>query len=183
MRVDVDDTNRIILGMLAENGRATYSEIAKSAGLSEQAVRRRVKIMLDGGAIRRFTVELGEEARATKAIVLASVESATETSRVSAKLAGLRGVKAVYEITGQYDIAVIMGAPSVAQINSGIDTLRKVEGVTDTNTVIILKTVAPADALRGAAPAEARGRGAARRPPAPSPQDRGHRAPWRKRRG
>ena len=48
----------------------------------------------------------------------------------------------IYEITGQHDIAVIMSAAGISEINETIDTVRGVPGVTDTNTVIILRTVA-----------------------------------------
>ena len=51
------------------------------------------------------------------------------------------GVKTVYEITGQYDIAVIISSPNITEINLAIDALRKVPGVSDTNTVIILREV------------------------------------------
>jgi DNA-binding Lrp family transcriptional regulator len=53
----------------------------------------------------------------------------------------LAGVKIVYEITGQYDIAAIIAAPAIAEINKCIDDIRKIEGVSDTNTVIILRTI------------------------------------------
>ncbi len=97
--------------------------------------------MLDGGTIKRFTVEIGEE-NATSAIVLISVDSSTDTSKVSEKLAKLEGVKTVYEITGQYDIITIISATNISEINSSIDALRKIPGVIDTNTVIILRKVA-----------------------------------------
>ena len=77
----------------------------------------------------------------TSAIVLISVDSTTDTSRVSSRLTKLNAVKTVYEITGQYDISVIIRAPSITEINSGIDELRKIPGVIDTNTVIILRTI------------------------------------------
>jgi DNA-binding Lrp family transcriptional regulator len=108
--------------------------------LAESAVRRRVKNLVDSGTIKKFTVELGEQ-NTTSAIVLVSVDSATDTSKVSLKLAKLDGVKTVYEITGQYDITTIMSATSIAEINNTIDALRKIPGVVDTNTVIILRKI------------------------------------------
>jgi DNA-binding Lrp family transcriptional regulator len=56
-------------------------------------------------------------------------------------LLNLEGVDVIYEITGQYDIAAIISAPVISEINSYIDEVRKIEGVSDTNTVIILKTL------------------------------------------
>ena len=81
------------------------------------------------------------ETNTTSAIVLISVDSATDTSKVSTKLTKLEDVKTVYEITGQYDISVIIRSGNIAEINICIDELRKIQGVIDTNTVIILRTI------------------------------------------
>ncbi len=135
-----DEVDEKIIEYLKENSRESFVDIGKKLKLSESAVRRRVKNLLGSGVIKKFTLELGEE-NATSAIVLVSVDSATDTSKVSAKLTKLEGVKTVYEITGQYDITVIISAATIAEINNSIDALRKIPGVVDTNTVIILKKV------------------------------------------
>ncbi|MGY5148757.1 MAG: HTH-type transcriptional regulator LysM [Candidatus Nitrosopumilus sp. bin_68KS] len=135
-----DKVDEKIIGYLKEDARESFVDIGKKLKLSESAVRRRVKNLVDSGTIKKFTLELGEE-NATSAIVLVSVDSATDTSKVSLKLAKLEGVKTVYEITGQYDITTIMSASSIAEINNTIDALRKIQGVVDTNTVIILRKI------------------------------------------
>jgi Lrp/AsnC family leucine-responsive transcriptional regulator len=135
-----DKTDEKIIGHLKEDSRESFVDIGKKLKLSESAVRRRVKNLVDSGTIKKFTLELGEE-NTTSAIVLVSVDSATDTSKVSLKLAKLEGVKTVYEITGQYDITTIMSASSISEINSTIDALRKIPGVVDTNTVIILRKI------------------------------------------
>ena len=135
-----DKVDEKIIEYLKENARESFVDIGKKLKLSESAVRRRVKNLQGSGTIKKFTLELGEE-NATSAIVLVSVDSATDTSKVSTKLTKLEGVKTVYEITGQYDITVIVSAATNAEINNSIDALRKISGVVDTNTVIILKKV------------------------------------------
>ena len=135
-----DKIDEKIIGYLKEDSRESFVYIGKKLKLSESAVRRRVKNLVDSGTIKKFTVELGEQ-NSTSAIVLVSVDSATDTSKVSLKLAKLDGVKTVYEITGQYDITTIMSATSIAEINNTIDALRKIPGVVDTNTVIILRKI------------------------------------------
>ena len=129
-----------IIGFLRDDARESFVEIGKKLKLSESAVRRRVKNLVDNGVIEKFTVEMGES-NTTSAIVLISVDSATDTSKVSTKLTKLEAVKTVYEITGQYDISVIIRAGNIAEINMCIDELRKIQGVIDTNTVIILRTI------------------------------------------
>jgi len=135
-----DNVDEKIINYLKEDSRESFVDIGKKLKLSESAVRRRVKNLVSSGTIKKFTLELGEE-NTTSAIVLVSVDSATDTSKVSIKLAKLDGVKTVYEITGQYDITTIISAPNITEINSTIDALRKIAGVVDTNTVIILRKI------------------------------------------
>ena len=135
-----DKTDEKILEFLQKDSRESFVEIGKKLKLSESAIRRRVKNMVDNGIIEKFTVQVGET-NSTSAIVLVSVDSAIDTSKVSVKLTKLTAVKTVYEITGQYDISVIIRAPNITEINLCIDNLRKIPGVIDTNTVIILRTV------------------------------------------
>lgn len=135
-----DETDEKIIQILQADSRRAFVEIAHEIGLSESAVRRRVKNLVDRGIIKRFTIELGTSDK-TSAITLISVASTADTSAVSTKLMSLGSVQVVYEITGQYDIAAIISAPAIAEINKCIDDIRKIEGVSDTDTVIILKTM------------------------------------------
>ena len=129
-----------ILGILQADSRKPFVDIATEIGLSESAVRRRVKNLLDSETIKRFTIELNTTNK-TSAITLISVASTADSSAVSKDMMNLKGVEIIYEITGQYDIAAIISASSVIEINRCIDEVRKIEGVSDTNTVIVLKTM------------------------------------------
>ena len=133
-----DNTDEKILGFLRDDSRGSFVEIGKKLKLSESAVRRRVKNMVDSGAITKFTVEEGGDQ--PEALVLVSADSSIDTSKVSLKLTKLDGIKKIYEITGQYDICVIVQAPTITEINACIDDLRKISGVTDTNTVTVSYT-------------------------------------------
>ena len=67
-----DKVDERIIGYLKEDSRESFVDIGKKLKLSESAVRRRVKNLVDSGTIKRFTLELDEE-NATSAIVLISV--------------------------------------------------------------------------------------------------------------
>ena len=136
----MDPTDVKIIKILQSDSRRAFVEIANEIGLSESAVRRRVKNLTRREIIKKFTVEINSGDK-TSAITLISVNSTSDTSFVSGKLMGLVGVEVIYEITGQYDIAAVISAPSISEINKCIDEVRKTEGVSDTNTVIILKTI------------------------------------------
>jgi DNA-binding Lrp family transcriptional regulator len=140
MSNELDSTDENIMQLLREDSRKSFVDIGAQIGLSESAVRRRVKNLMDRGLIKRFTIEMGTSNK-TSAITFISVDSQVQTDIICAKLMGLNGVEVIYEITGQYDIAVIIAAPTIADINRCVDNLRKIEGVSDTNTVIVLRTI------------------------------------------
>src|SRR5919205_2438750 len=131
MSNNVDPFDDKIIKILQSNSRKSFVEIADEIRLSESAVRRRVKHLIDSGIIKRFTIEL-ESSNKTSAITLISVSSSADTSIVSSNLMKLNGVEVIYEITGQYDIAAIIVAPSIAEINKYIDDVRRIDGVSDT---------------------------------------------------
>ena len=140
MSENLNSIDEKIINILKNDSRKSFVEIANDIGMSESAVRRRVKNLQDVGVIKKFTIDLGPSNK-TSAITLISVSSTADTSNVSKRLLGLKGVEVVYEITGQFDIATIIIAPTILEINSYIDEIRKIDGVSDTNTVIILRTL------------------------------------------
>ena len=135
-----DSVDDKIIKILQEDSRKSFVEIANEIGYSESAVRRRVKNLTRNGIIKKFTIAT-QSGDKTSAIALISVSSTSDTSAVSANLMKLTGVQTIYEITGQYDIVAIISSPSIAEINRCIDDVRRTDGVADTNTVIILRTI------------------------------------------
>lgn len=134
----MDELDEKILELLKDHGRAPYMEIAKRVGLSEGAVRKRIKAMVDSGVISKFTVQL-RFTKGAKAVTLLSVNPRFPTSAVSDSVKKIQGVEVVYEITGQYDIAAIISTLNVAEVNRSIEKIRSVKGVSNTNTMIILR--------------------------------------------
>jgi len=134
----LDSVDQKIIHILQADARKSYVEIANEIGFSESAIRRRVKNLLDTGVIKRFTIEM-DSGDKTSAITLISVSSTSDTPTVSTDLMKIKGVQVIYEISGQYDIAAIISAPTIEEINKCIDEVRKANGVSDTNTVIVLK--------------------------------------------
>jgi DNA-binding Lrp family transcriptional regulator len=135
----IDDLDKKILSILKEDGRKSYTEIARAVGLSEGAVRRRVQNLSSSGVIKKFTISLGVE-EGVRAITLASVDPTASTSAVSERISNIPRVETVYEITGQYDVAAVLVAPSIDEVNRCVDQIRQLEGVSTTNTMIVLRS-------------------------------------------
>ena len=135
----VDNTDKEIIEILKHDGRATYSDIGKRIGLSEGAVRKRIKALVDSRTIRRFTVKVGLTEGA-EAIALLSVDPSLPTSEVSKALKQFSNVETVYEITGDYDIAVTISGLNITEVNECLENIRRLTGVANTNTMIILRS-------------------------------------------
>lgn len=138
MRRPLDDLDEKILEILRDDGRASYIEIGEKVELSEGAVRKRIKAMVDSAVITKFTVQLGFT-KGAKAVALISVNPQIPTSTVSKNLRKIPGIEVVYEVTGQYDIAAIVTTMNIADVNRCVEDIRTVKGVANTNTMIILR--------------------------------------------
>lgn len=135
----MDDKDKEIIRILKNDGRAGYSDIGKQIGLSEGAVRKRIKVLADAGVIRKFTVKVGV-AEGAEAITLLATNPASPTQTISEKIRKIVNVETVYEVTGEYDIVAVISGMSVAEVNECIEKIRHVEGIMKTNTMIVLRS-------------------------------------------
>ena len=135
----MDEADKKIIQILKHDARATYSEIGNKIGLSEGAVRKRIKDLVKAGVIKKFTIKLGLMEGA-EAIALASVKPSIPTSQISTELMKMPNVESVYEVTGEYDVAIIISAMNIAEVNECIERIRKIDGIANTNTMIILRS-------------------------------------------
>ncbi|HDQ16156.1 MAG TPA: Lrp/AsnC family transcriptional regulator [Bacteroidetes bacterium] len=133
----MDDKDKQIIKILKEDSRAGYNNIGSEIGLSEGAVRKRIKTLIDEGTIKKFTVKLGV-AEGAQAITLLTTNPAYPTLEVSKKIRDIPNVETIYEVTGEYDIVAVITGMNVVEVNECIEKIRRVEGIMKTNTMIVL---------------------------------------------
>ena len=135
----MDDVDRKILNILKEDGRAGYISVAKQIGLSEGAVRKRIKILSDSGVIRKFTLKIGL-GEGAEAIAMLSVNPSLPTQEISKRIQEIPNVETIYEVTGEYDIVAVISGMNVVEVNECIEKIRRVDGIMKTNTMIVLRS-------------------------------------------
>lgn len=135
----MDETDRKIIKILREDGRAGYIAIGKQIGLSEGAARKRIKALTETGIIRKFTVKVGL-VEGAEAIALLSVNPSYPTQTVSKRIQEISNVETVFEVTGEYDIVAVICGMNVVEVNDCVEKIRRVEGIVKTNTMIILRS-------------------------------------------
>ncbi len=131
----MDSTDTLILRKLKNDGRISFVDIAKAIGLTEGAVRARVGKLIKNGTIKRFTVETKDDVRA---IVMVATSRALSTTSVAESIRKL-GVDRTYEISGNFDIICFVESAAIEDVNSTVEKIRAIEGVTDTSTSMVLK--------------------------------------------
>lgn len=135
----MDETDKKIIKILKNDGRAGYVEIGNQVNLSEGAVRKRIKTLTDDGVIRKFTVKVGV-AEGAEAVTLLATNPAYPTQEVSKRIQQIPNVETIYEVSGEYDIVAVIGGTNVIEVNECIEKIRRVEGIMKTNTMIVLRS-------------------------------------------
>jgi DNA-binding Lrp family transcriptional regulator len=135
----MDEKDKQIIKMLKDDSRAGYGDIGQKIGLSEGAVRKRIKTLTDDGVIRKFTVKIGV-AEGAQAITLLATNPSHPTQEVSKKIQEIPNVETLYEVTGEYDIVAVISGMNVMEVNECVEKIRRVEGVMKTNTMIVLRS-------------------------------------------
>ncbi len=135
----MDEVDKQIIKLLKDDSRAGYGEIGSKVGLSEGAVRKRIKTLTDDGIIRKFTVKIGA-AEGAQAITLLAINPGLPTQEVSKEIQAIPNVETVYEVTGEYDIVSVISGMNVTEVNECIEKIRRVKGIMKTNTMIVLRS-------------------------------------------
>ena len=132
----MDETDKLIIQLLKENSRITNTELSKKIGLTEGAVRSRIKKLSDQGTIKKFTI-IVEEPSAINAVVM--IKAKTATKKMMGDISSLSIHKDAYEISGEYDGCVILNASSMEELDEKIDKIRNLGSVANTQTFISFK--------------------------------------------
>lgn len=137
----LDDVSKRIIEHLQEDGRRSYSEIARQIGLSEAAVRQRTQRLVDAGVIQITAVtdplQLGF---ARQAMIGIKVDG--DLQRVAEELAAIDEVDYALITTGRFDLlAEAIAADDDEYLDLLTNRVRGIEGVAATETFMYLKLV------------------------------------------
>ena len=135
----LDDVGKAILRQLQEDGRRSYTAIGEAIGLSEAAVRQRVKTMVESGGLQIVAVTdpltLGFGVMATVGVrVSGDAREAAET------LSQIDEIDYCVLTSGRYDLQLELVCRDTEHLLSVInDRIRTVEGVRETETSLCLR--------------------------------------------
>ncbi|MEM3433271.1 MAG: Lrp/AsnC ligand binding domain-containing protein, partial [Candidatus Methanomethyliaceae archaeon] len=85
------------------------------------------------------TVEI-ETGERVQALILISVQPSYPNPQVAQAVKKIEGVDQVFEVAGDVDVIAVASGKSIQEINKHIDDIRRIEGVSKTSSMIVLRS-------------------------------------------
>ena len=145
MTIVLDDTARQILAILARDGRASYQAIADQVGLSRPAVMERVKRLEEAGVIQGYAAQLDRARLGRPVTAFIAVRYTTAdyvgTDRAVLALREHPDVLEAHHVAGEDCYVLKVAAPSLAELEDVLRSLRTPGVPMNTRTTIVLSTL------------------------------------------
>lgn len=137
----LDGLDRRLLELLAADGRATMTDLGRLVGLSRTAVLARVQRLERDAVIRGYRADValpGPSPAAHRARVGLVIQTADVAAYVG-RLTALPGVGEIETVTGEFDLILLVTAPSAAELDTVLDTVSSWRETRRTTTWVVLK--------------------------------------------
>ena len=129
----MDNIDKRIIAILKKNARTPFMQIAQQVDVSEGTVRNRVKELTAQGIIKQFTIATTKDVAAVVGVI---TQTGTKTNSITAAIT--KYVTAAYEVSGKYDIIALIPGSTAEEINTTVERIRTIAGVSDTETFTVL---------------------------------------------
>ena len=141
MSVKIDNINKKILYLLQKDARMTYKEIAKELKRSETTIRDRIRAMEEEGIIQGYTALIDKTALGLNffAMILANPNSLSNLDEITERIKNVKNVLRVYQISGEYKIAIFMVAASFKELKENFKKHIIPLGIKDEKIITILE--------------------------------------------
>ena len=138
----VDEVDLKIIRLLQVDARKSFNKLADSLDIAVGTAYNRVKNMEDNGILKGYTVMLDSAKLGYGLTALILIEAEGRyLPEVEKELAQLGEVICIYDITGDYDIAVVARFKNRSTLNNFIKSTLKMPHVTRTVTNVVLNVV------------------------------------------
>lgn len=135
------DADRALIALLRENARASTAELARRLGVSRTTVQSRLERLEKSGIIAGYSVKLSPdyERNLVRAHILVTALPKLSAS-VETVLRRMPEVRTLHSVSGNFDMIIVVEAPSVRDLDELIDRIGALDGVERTLSSIILST-------------------------------------------
>ena len=137
-KINDDDLIKILM----RNARISYSELARTLGVSDTAIKKRLKKLEKEGVIRKYTVDVDYYKLGYEVVSLIGIDTTPEAYlKILEKLENSDNVINLYSVTGDHMILAKCVFKTTTEFYSFIKTLEKMEGVKRVCPSIVLRKI------------------------------------------
>lgn len=142
----MDDTDRKIIDLLAEDARRALADIGEHIGLSPSATNERIRRLTASGAIRRFTVDADPVALGVPVLAFVWVALAADADEAAfrAYAASHRSIVEAHHVTGGWSYMVKVRVASLPDLEAFLTDLKARKFLARSETIIALSSAAEA---------------------------------------
>lgn len=138
--MSIDDIDRQILAVLADDGRASFAKIGAMVGLSSPAVKRRFDRLTDTGIITGFSATIASDHLGwnVEAYVEVHCQGQVSPGEIRQALVPVPEVLSAATVSGQADALVHVVAGDMGHVEDALERIRRATRADHTNTAIVL---------------------------------------------
>lgn len=134
-----DELDRRLLGLLESDARLTMATLGRRVGLSRTAVLARIQRLERAGVLRGYHAEVSlPGAPAAHRARVGIVIRTTDVAGYARRLAVLDGLSEIETVTGEYDLIVLVTAPSAHDLDALLDRIQAWRETVRTTTWVVL---------------------------------------------
>jgi Lrp/AsnC family transcriptional regulator, leucine-responsive regulatory protein len=137
----VEEIDRKIVSLLARNGRMSFTELARQAGLSVSAVHQRVRRLEQDGVIMGYTAVFNPDDVGLPLTAFVSIKpfDVTAPDDLPQRLEHLPAIEACHSVAGDENYILKVRVPNPAALEDLLQQIRTIGGVS-TRTTVVLST-------------------------------------------
>lgn len=148
MLESLDKIDHRILSLLLEDGRASFSVIAKEVNLTDVAIKKRFERLKRRGIINLITADLNMKVLGFENPIFVQIRSELSKNKdVIKKLKELDYVIEINQVLGEYNILARLVVPDLDSAEKFIEMLGNMDGVLDIKTLVVISEVKRSRAL------------------------------------
>ncbi|MBN1896697.1 MAG: Lrp/AsnC family transcriptional regulator [Candidatus Aenigmarchaeota archaeon] len=131
-------SNLMIIEALKKNARISYVELARRFGVTETAVRKRIRKLEEEGVIRGYTIDIDPRKLGMEVTATIGIDTTPERYiHVIDELRKMEDVRAIRRSTGDHMIMIDVWFTSSGELTEFVKMIEKLPGVTKTCPAII----------------------------------------------
>lgn len=149
--VATDAIDDVIVGALRENGRLSFTELGRRAGLSPHAAASRVRRLEEAGVIVGYEAIVDDDTAAGSIGALIDVRllATTPPERFEAFLETLPDVRQAWFVTGRFDYVLRISCADTEAMDRTVRAIRLQGGVAATESRMVMRARRPHSGLEG----------------------------------